>query len=40
MLGVYFAMLRNYGTAATEGNEVSIKRTPERLKQIEELMNI
>lgn len=40
MLGVYFAMLRNYGAAATEGNETSCASAAERIKQIEGLMKM
>lgn len=40
MLGVYFAMLRNYGAAATEGNETSCGNARSRIEQVEELMEI
>ncbi len=40
MLGVYFAMLRNYGAAATEGNEVSCSNARGRIQQVEALMSL
>jgi hygromycin-B 4-O-kinase len=40
MLGVYFAMLRNYGAAATEGNEASCASAKGRIEQIEKLIGL
>lgn len=37
-LGVYFAMLRNYGAAAKSGNEASCASAPERIEEFEKLM--
>lgn len=38
MMGVYFAMLRNYGLAARDGNEASCINSPKRIKEFERLM--
>lgn len=39
-LGVYFAMLRNYGLAAQGGNEASCINSPKRIKEFEFLMKL
>ena len=38
LLGVYFAMLKNYGFAARDDNESSCAVYPERIKEMESLM--
>ena len=39
-LGVYFAMIRNYGAAAKSENEASCASAPIRIKEIEKLMGL
>lgn len=39
-LGVYVAMLRNYGIALSEGKEGPCRNYPNTIKQFEELMNL
>jgi hypothetical protein len=39
-LGVYIAMLRNYGAALTEGKESSCRKYPNTIQQFEGLINL
>ena len=40
MLGVYVAMLRNYGSALKDANEASCKSTLSRIQEVEEFMGL